>query len=82
MTKEKRSSKVDPWKLIELRDKKGLSREKLAQKSKVAPRSIEGWERGNHRITDNKLHPLCKALGCNPEDITLKDEEEFEDEEI
>ena len=54
---------VDPQRLRVLRKKKGMSREKLAEKSEVSERQIARIESSATRVRGTTLSRLAKALG-------------------
>ena len=67
-------------KLQKQRTAAGLTRQQLSETSGVNIRMIERYEQGERDINGAKLKTLlrlCKALGCNLEDI-IDDEEVIE----
>ena len=67
-------------KLQKQRAAAGLTRQQLSETSGVNIRMIERYEQGERDINGAKLKTLlrlCKALGCNLEDI-IDDEETIE----
>ena len=67
-------------KLQEKRTAAGLTRQQLSETSGVNIRMIERYEQGERDINGAKIKTLlrlCKALGCNLEDI-VDDEETIE----
>ena len=67
-------------KLQEQRTASGITRQQLSELSGVNVRMIERYEQGERDINGAKIKTLlrlCKALGCNLEDI-IDDEETIE----
>ncbi len=60
--------------LRNLREQKGWSQEKLAEKSGLHRTYISGLERGIRNPTITILQEVANALGVNPSDL-LKDKE-------
>lgn len=56
-------------KIRDLRKKKGLSQESLAETAKVNLRTIQRIENGENEPRGNTLQLICKALDINAEDI-------------
>ena len=59
-------------KLYKMRVKRGLSQNRLAEKSGVSARTIKSFEQSEHSIDGAKLKALvnlCLALDCRFEDI-------------
>ncbi len=48
--------------LRELRKKKGLSQEKLAELTGVTPKTLSYWENGHNSVTFGKIPKLAEAL--------------------
>jgi len=61
--------KVSPggMKMIELRNRKGLTQDQLADAIGVTPHTIRNWEKGRSepRLTIGQVKALCKALDCS-----------------
>lgn len=57
-----------------LRKSKKISQERLAEMIEVSRQSISKWERNDDYPSWEKLPDLCKAFGCNIEDL-ISDEE-------
>lgn len=61
--------------LKELRKQKGLTQERLAEKTGIPIRTIRSYEQGTRKIGNvPNAVKLCKALKCKIEDL-LEDEE-------
>ena len=63
-----------------IRESRGITRQQLSELSGVNVRMIERYEQGERDINGAKIKTLlrlCKALGCNLEDI-IDDEEVIE----
>ena len=63
-----------------IRESRGITRQQLSETSGVNIRTIEAYEQEKKDINNAKLKTLlrlCKALGCNLEDI-IDDEETIE----
>ena len=63
-----------------VRESRGITRQQLSETSGVNIRTIEAYEQEKKDINNAKLKTLlrlCKALGCNLEDI-IDDEETIE----
>ena len=63
-----------------IRESRGITRQQLSELSGVNVRMIERYEQGERDINGAKIKTLlriCKALGCNLEDI-IDDEETIE----
>ena len=56
-------------KIKELRKKKGLSQEELAESSKVNLRTIQRIEKDQSEPRGKTLNLICQVLGVNAEDI-------------
>lgn len=56
-------------KIKELRKKKGLSQEDLAESSKVNLRTIQRIENDESEPRGTTLHMICEVLDCSAEDI-------------
>ena len=70
--------------LLEYRNCKGLSQEKLAEKVGVTRQTVSKWET-NQSVPDfDKILPLCEALGLTTEELITgeKEEKNAEIEEI
>ncbi len=52
-------------KLRELREKKGLTQEKLAEQLGVGRTTVTLWERGDNKPRIDMLVSLANVLGCN-----------------
>ena len=58
--------------LKELREERGLSRRKLAERSGVNLRSIQDYEQGHKKITSAKsetIYRLSLSLGCSADEL-------------
>ncbi len=66
-------------KIKELRKKKGLSQEELAENSKVNLRTIQRIEKNENEPRGKTLHLICHALEVNAEDILDYGKEEDQD---
>ena len=62
--------KINFERLIQARDALALTQDQLAQKARVAKRSIVSWESGKP-ITPDNLRKLSQALGLPVEHFTL-----------
>lgn len=61
----------------ELRERVGLTRKELAEKTGINYRTLEAYEQGRKDIDSAKLKTLlllCSALDCNLDEL-IKDEE-------
>lgn len=56
-------------KLKELRTKKGLSQEELAESASINLRTIQRIENNESEPRGNTLNQICKVLDVNAEDI-------------
>lgn len=54
--------------LRELREAKGMTMEKLAEKAGVSVMTIYAWESNRRAIDPNSYPALAKALGCKTPD--------------
>ena len=61
---------VDPARLLSLRQRKGLSRPQLAERSKVNERTIQRLEKEPQPSRKNTLNRLATALGVKPGVLT------------
>lgn len=61
--------------LRELREKAGLSRRELAEKSEVSERAIVQWERSEREPSWSNVLAIAKALGVSCEAFQLAGEE-------
>ena len=67
--------------LLEYRNCKGLSQEKLAEKVGVTRQTVSKWET-NQSVPDfDKIIPLCETLGISTEEL-IKGEKEEKNEEL
>ena len=69
--------KIDPERLLNLRQRKGLTRLKLAERSGISERTIQRWEKEAHRSQkprEDTLNRLAKALGVEKEPGVLTGE--------
>ena len=67
--------------LLEYRNCKGLSQEKLAEKVGVTRQTVSKWET-NQTVPDfDKIIPLCETLGISTEEL-IKGEKEEKNEEL
>jgi transcriptional regulator with XRE-family HTH domain len=64
----------------ELRQRRGLSQEALAQASELHPTYLSGIERGQRNPTWNTLGRLCAALGVTLAELAALSERLGEDE--
>ena len=62
--------------LLEYRNREGLSQEKLAEKVGVTRQTVSKWET-NQSVPDfDKIIPLCEALGISTEELIKGEKEE------
>ena len=62
--------------LLEYRNRKGLSQEKLAEKVGVTRQTVSKWET-NQSVPDfDKIIPLCETLGISTEELIKGEKEE------
>jgi transcriptional regulator with XRE-family HTH domain len=57
-----------------LRNEKGLSQEKLAERAELHPTYVGAVERGERNLTVVSLHRIASALGVNPSVLALRAE--------
>lgn len=58
-----------PALLAKARENAGLSQADLAEKLKVAPSTIAGWELGTHSIRVKRLKQVAKVLNVPAADL-------------
>ena len=74
-TDSPRKAKRDPWPqelgacVRAARKKAGLTQEALAEKAKLAPRTIQKIEAGHIMILASTVRRLRKELGCRYDDL-------------
>ena len=70
--------------LQNLRKKKRMSQEQLAERVDVSRQSISKWERGESYPTMNNIMTLCDIFHCKLNDLVHEEITDFEslDEEI
>lgn len=63
------SNKESP--LVVLRERVGLTQEKLAEILEVTDHTVRNWEKGRSepRLTIKQMKALCRALQCRLEDL-------------
>lgn len=58
-----------PKVLQQAREKAGLSQADLAEKLRVAPSTVAGWELGTHSIRGSRLKRVAQVLNIPPADL-------------
>lgn len=68
--------------LQEVRRSKGLSQNELARLIHMSPQNIQKIEQGDAKsLTFVTLERLCKALGCQPGDLLIYEDEPNKDDQ-
>ncbi|OFK23568.1 MULTISPECIES: helix-turn-helix transcriptional regulator [Olsenella] len=55
--------------LKRLRDRAGKTQEQVSAEIGVSSKAYSSWETGRHDVRGRYVPPLCRSLGCTPNDI-------------
>ncbi len=63
---------IDPAKLRYWRDAREMTRDELAELTRVSRASVDSWEQGRRCPSPEKFRKIYYALGVEPEDLLFK----------
>lgn len=64
---------IDARRLQSWRNARGMTRQQLADASRISVHSIKDYERGLHNPHDKPFVRLCRALGIEPAELLFDD---------
>ena len=65
-------------KLLELRNKKGLTEEEVAKKLGVTKQTVIKWEKGEKTLEFDQIMPICELYGIKSDELLKESVEESE----